>query len=80
LTVLAPVPPVFQAETLSAGKISFNWTATVGVAYQLQCNSFLTTTNWTNLGDLLIATNALLNMTDSITNSQRFYRVLLVPQ
>jgi hypothetical protein len=80
LTILAPVPPVFQAVALSADKISFHWIATVGVAYQVQYNSFLSASNWTNLGGLIIATNTLPNMTDSITNSQHFYRVLLVPQ
>jgi hypothetical protein len=80
LTILAPVPPIFQTVARSADKISFDWTATVGVAYQVQYNSSLTATDWTNLGGLIIATNALPNMTDSITNSQRLYRVLLVPQ
>jgi hypothetical protein len=80
LTILAPVPPVFQSAALSADKVSISWTATSGVAYQVQYNSSLTATNWTNLDGLVVATNATASMTDSITNSQRFYRVLLVPQ
>jgi hypothetical protein len=80
LTILAPVPPVFQPAARSADKISIKWTATVGVAYQVQYNWSLTNTDWTNLGGLIIATNEPSSMTDSITNSQRFYRVLLVPQ
>jgi hypothetical protein len=46
----------------------------------VQYNWSLTNTDWTNLGGLIIATNEPSSMTDSITNSQRFYRVLLVPQ
>ncbi len=79
LTILAPVPAAFQTAVFSGNAISFTWTATVGVAYQVQYNSNLTTTNWTNLGGFIVATNALLNLTDAITNSERFYRVLLVP-
>jgi hypothetical protein len=80
LTILAPVAPVFQAAALAADKVSFNWTTTAGVAYQVQYNSSLTATNWSDLGGLIIATNTTASTTDSITNSLRFYRVLLVPQ
>jgi len=80
LTVLAPVPPLFQAVSLSASNLSFNWTATPGAAYQVQYNAFLSASNWTNLGGLVLASNASAGSTDSITNYQRFYRVLLVPQ
>jgi hypothetical protein len=80
MTILTPVPPEFKAVVLSADKISFNWTATIGVAYQVQYSSFLPASTWKNLGGLIIATNALPVMTDSVTNSQRLFRVLLVPQ
>jgi hypothetical protein len=80
LTVQAPVLPAFQSVGISADTLSFKWTATAGVAYQVQYNSDLATTNWTDLGDLVIATNTSASITDTITNSQLFYRVLLVPQ
>jgi hypothetical protein len=48
--------------------------------YQLQYNSDLSSSNWTNLGSLFTATGATLNTTDSFTNGpQRFYRLVLVP-
>ena len=80
LTILPPIPPEFKAVALSANKISFNWTATIGVAYQVQYSSILPASGWKNLGGLTIATNTLPDMTDSVTNSQRLFRVLLVPQ
>ena len=80
LTILAPILPELQAVTLSGDTLLFSWSATTGVAYQVQYNLDLTTTHWINLSNLIIATNASAMMTDSTTNSQRFYRVLLVPQ
>jgi hypothetical protein len=80
LTVLAPVPPVFQEAALFADTFSLNWTATTGAAYQVQYISDLTATNWTDLGGLVMASNATAGLTDSITNSQRFYRVFQVPR
>jgi hypothetical protein len=80
LTVLPPVLPEFQVVALSGNALSFNWSATAGVAYQVQYSSDLTTTNWIDLGDLIIATNTSATTIDTITNSQLFYRVLLVPQ
>jgi hypothetical protein len=81
LTVLPPVPPVFQrVALLSSNIVMFNWAATVGDAYQVQYNPNLTTTNWTNLGNPIVATNAIITATNSITDLQRFYRVLLAPQ
>ena len=51
-----------------------------GQQYQLQYNTDLTTTNWNNLGGLVLATNGTLCASDPIgTDPQRFYRVLLSP-
>jgi hypothetical protein len=80
LIVLAPVPPVFQTIAQSGTNIAFSWSAAPGVAYQVQFASSLASANWTDFGGLITATNAALATNDSITGSQRFYRVLLVPQ
>lgn len=47
-----------------------------GRAYQIQGKFSLSDSNWTNLGPPKIATNPILQISDSITNSQRFYRVI----
>jgi hypothetical protein len=80
LTIMAPVPPSFLATVFSEGMVSFSWTATSGAAYQVQYNSSLTATNWTDLGGQIIATNATASVTDSVSDTQRFYRVLQVPE
>jgi hypothetical protein len=80
LTIQAPVLPTFQSVVLSADMVSFSWASTAGVAYQVQYNVSLSETNWADLGGLIMATNTIIEASDSITNSQQFYRVLLVPQ
>ena len=60
--------------------LSLPWSTEAGGTHQLQCNSDLSSANWTNLGSAATATGATLSTTDSITNGpQRFYRVVLLP-
>jgi hypothetical protein len=80
LTILAPVLPVLQAAFQSGNKIAFTWAATTGANYQVQYNSSLTATNWADLGGPITATNTTVTVTDPVTEAQRFYRVLQVPQ
>jgi hypothetical protein len=48
--------------------------------YQLQFNSDLTSTNWTNLGSPIPAIASTLTATDTLTHGpQRFYRLVLSP-
>jgi uncharacterized repeat protein (TIGR03803 family) len=80
LSVVAPVAPAFQAATLTHSTLSLTWTTEAGNGYQLQSNSDLDSTNWINLGSALTATGTALTFADSISNdSQRFYRLVLVP-
>jgi hypothetical protein len=58
--------------------ICLDWSIVPGQTYQLQHNTDLTTTNWVNLGSAVTATNASASASDSITNSQCFYRIVLV--
>jgi uncharacterized repeat protein (TIGR03803 family) len=75
-----PAAPVFQTVTLTETKLFLAWSTALGGIYQLQYNSNLSSTNWTNLGSAATATGATLSTTDSITNGpQRFYRVVLAP-
>jgi uncharacterized repeat protein (TIGR03803 family) len=69
--------PEFQAPTLAKGALNLTWNTKVGASYQLQYNSDLSSTNWINMGGVLTATGATLSRTDSSTNAQRFYRVVL---
>jgi uncharacterized repeat protein (TIGR03803 family) len=75
-----PAAPVFQAVTLTNAKLSLTWSTAAGGMYQLQYNSNLSSTNWTNLGSVATAAGATLGAMDSVTNGpRRFYRVVLLP-
>jgi uncharacterized repeat protein (TIGR03803 family) len=79
LTV-ASAAPVLQVVTLTNTMVSLTWTTEAGGVYQLQFNSDLSSTNWTNLGGAGTAAGAMLSATDSVTNGpRRFYRVVLSP-
>ncbi|HYA78893.1 MAG TPA: hypothetical protein VED19_00100, partial [Candidatus Nitrosopolaris sp.] len=78
-TIPITVPaPVFQSVTATGGTVTFTWNAVAGVGYQLQYSTDLTQTNWTDLGSLITATNAVMSASDSIgPDLQRFYRLLM---
>ena len=79
-SIQLPSPPVISIEAATNAVFSFSWNANVGVTYQVQYVSDPSSSNWTNLGEAIVATNAILSATDSISgNSQRFYRVVGLP-
>ena len=76
LTIL----PEFEAVTLTNSTLSLTWRTGAGGRYQLQYNSDLSSSNWTNLRNAVTAAGAALSATDSVTNGpRRFYRVVLSP-
>ena len=78
LTVLTP--PVFQTVTRSNAILSLTWSAVMGLTYQLQYKSAIAADIWSNLGNPIVATNAMITETDPLgANTQRYYRVLLEP-
>jgi uncharacterized repeat protein (TIGR03803 family) len=78
LTVL--FPPLFQTVSKSNNTFVLSWSAAQGQKYQLQYKTNLNTTNWFNLGSSLTATGATVSVSDLIgSNSQRFYRAILLP-
>ena len=74
------IVPEFQAVTLTNGTLSLTWSTEAGGTYQVQYNSDLSSSNWTNLRSAVTAAGATLGVTDSVTNGpRRFYRVVLSP-
>jgi hypothetical protein len=71
-------PPVFQSVTPTNGTIHFIWSTVPGQTCQLQSNPDLRFTNWVNLGGPVAATNTTASASDSNTNTQCFYRIMLV--
>jgi hypothetical protein len=73
------VAPLVQHPTQAGGVISFDWVPQMGETYQVQYSTNLSQTNWTSLGAPLTATSATLTFSDTPTNRQRYYRLLLLP-
>lgn len=79
LTLTAP-GPIVQTLTVTNGSVTLTWNATAGRAYQVQYNADLISTNWVNLGNSNVASQATLTTTDSIgSSSARFYRIVQLP-
>ncbi|HEU5396372.1 MAG TPA: hypothetical protein VFV81_04340 [Verrucomicrobiae bacterium] len=79
LSVTTAPPAELSGPAMENGtNFSFNWSAVPGKPYQVQYTTNLTSTNWLNLGDPIIATNDLLSVTNlTETTPQTFYRVIL---
>ena len=76
----APLLPVLGLPQVSGGLVRLNWTVVSGQQYQLQSNADLTSAKWSNVGDVITATNGMGSTEDNVFgNTQRFYRVLLLP-
>ena len=84
--VMALAPPAITSVSASTGStngtsvaaFTFTWTAAAGQIYQIQYKTDLNQTNWMTLGTNITASSSALSASDSLTNSQRFYRVVLL--
>ncbi|MEI7935189.1 MAG: hypothetical protein WCK27_00740 [Verrucomicrobiota bacterium] len=66
--------------TIAPRTLSFAWSTIAGVSYQVEYSTNLSSANWINLGNIVVATNNTLSASDVIsTNTQRYYRVVLLP-
>jgi uncharacterized repeat protein (TIGR03803 family) len=74
------IPPAFRTVIKSNNSIVLSWTAIQGLKYQLQYKTSLSSTNWFTLAPAILANGSTVSASDSIDfNSQRFYRVVLLP-
>jgi hypothetical protein len=80
-TIRKAVPlPVFQSVTHTNGRIELTCSAAPGQTFQLQYNSDLASTTWTNLGNPVTATSGTMSATDTPgPDQQRIYRVIVQP-
>jgi subtilase family serine protease len=79
LVAPSPPPPSFLPPLPSAGGFTLTWSTVPGISYQLQYTSNLSAAAWTNFGSPITASASVASVPESLTNSQRFYRVLLLP-
>jgi subtilase family serine protease len=75
-----PIPaPSFLPPAPGAHGFTLTWRTVAKISYQVQYISNLGTTNWSNFGSAITASNSTTSVSDSFTNSYRFYRVLALP-
>jgi hypothetical protein len=70
------VMPVVQSASMTARSFTFTSSALPGQLYQVQCSTNLRAQNWVNLGSPITATSSTLSVSDSVTNTQEYYRVI----
>ena len=74
------IAPAFQGAIATRGVLTLNWSAQAGLNYQAQYKTNLNQANWINLGNSMIATNAIVTLTDPIgPAAQKFYRLAVTP-
>lgn len=80
LTVIAQ-PPTLQLATVSQSGGAFNigWNVPQGQICQIQYTTNLTQSGWINLGGPVTVTSGTVCATDSLGNSQCFYRLVVLP-
>ena len=73
-------PPSMSGATLSNDTLTLTWSSIPGLTYRVQFDNQLGNTNWTDLPPDVIATDTISSQTDTnLIDTQRFYRVLVVP-
>ncbi len=75
--VVIPVPAM-QAVAQADGSVLLFWSTRTGATYTVQFTSELSQGNWQNLASL-IASNTIALLSDLATNTQRFYRLQIIP-
>jgi len=77
--VSVPLPPVIRSIAAATDGVTLAWTAVATQSYQVQYKTSLAQTNWTSLGSPQTAATGTLQATDTQTDSQRWYRILVLP-
>jgi hypothetical protein len=81
VTVQTLPAPLLNSTAISSGNVNFSWNAIPNVPYTIQsAGSLGGSSGWTNLGNTIIATNTVMNISIPIgTAPQGFYRVIMSP-
>lgn len=79
VTLYGVAPPVIQSDGQSGNLFVFTWSAAATQMYQVQFTTNLAQNAWTDLGSPIAATNSTASAFDAMSNSQKFYRVVLLP-
>ena len=68
--------PVVQGTSGKTNSFTFTWSALSGQIYQVQCSTNLGAANWVNVENRITATNSTMSVSNAITNTHQFYRVI----
>ena len=76
-TIYVTNAPPLTSVAITNGNFGLSWGCVSGRSYRVQWKQEMADTNWSDLTDFTASTNSLL-FTDSLTQTQRFYRVIIV--
>ena len=79
LSVPSAAAPRLRSPAISGSSLSLSWSAIPGRSYQVQYKTNLDSSDWTNLGTNIAATNSISLGADSISDTLRLYRVVMLP-
>jgi hypothetical protein len=71
--------PILLAPALSGSNVLLSWSAISNITYRLEYNSDLGLTNWNGLPGDVTAVSTSASKLDTLTPSNRFYRVRVLP-
>ena len=72
--------PVFQSVAQTNGALVLNWNGVTNKNYQLQFVTNVLSTNWGNVGSVIVATNdTMTTAAPASPDSSRFYRLMMSP-
>ena len=80
LGAVVSATPLLRAIRLNADTARLIWLAERGVRYRVQCTFFVGKPNWIDLGGVVVADGPLASQTVPASNSQCFYRVVVLPR
>jgi hypothetical protein len=74
--LLSAIPqPKIIGEVKNGNSVTLTWTSQSGLSYQLQYKTNITQVGWLNLGSPIAANTATTSASDTISATQRYYRV-----
>jgi hypothetical protein len=79
LTITAPAPLMLPLAFVNRTNVVISWSAASNGNYRVQYISTLGSTSWSNLIGDVTATGSTASKTDTLTTSNRFYRVQVLP-
>lgn len=75
---VAPPPPNFSGWNISGGNVVLNWLSYPGKNYRVQYKNSLAAPTWSNLSGDVSGTGETVSKSDSLSQTSRFFRILVL--